>query len=117
MPIDYSHYPPNWLTEIRPRILARAWNRCECEGECGRGHGGRCEALNHMPHPVTRSLVVLSIAHLDRDKSNHEVDDDRLKAMCQACHLKYDMAHHVERRRLARDAALGQLQLIESRDA
>jgi len=24
MPCDYSKYPPNWKTEIRPRILARA---------------------------------------------------------------------------------------------
>lgn len=24
MPIDYKNYPPNWKTEIRPRIMARA---------------------------------------------------------------------------------------------
>lgn len=29
MPIDYKNYPPNWKTEIRPRILARAGNCCE----------------------------------------------------------------------------------------
>ena len=29
MPIDYTKYPPNWKTEIRPRILERAGNRCE----------------------------------------------------------------------------------------
>lgn len=29
MPIDYKNYPPNWLTEIRPRILKRAKNKCE----------------------------------------------------------------------------------------
>ena len=29
MPINYSKYPPNWKTEIRPRILKRANNRCE----------------------------------------------------------------------------------------
>lgn len=32
MPIDYSQYPPNWFTEIRPAVLARANNRCE---NCG----------------------------------------------------------------------------------
>lgn len=32
MPIDYSKYPPNWKTEIRPRILNRANNKCECCG-------------------------------------------------------------------------------------
>ena len=32
MPIDYKKYPPNWLKEIRPRIMQRANNTCECEG-------------------------------------------------------------------------------------
>jgi len=29
MPIDYSNYPKNWKTKIRPDILFRANNRCE----------------------------------------------------------------------------------------
>ena len=29
MPIDYKRYPENWLSEIRPRIMARADNTCE----------------------------------------------------------------------------------------
>lgn len=29
MPIDYKQYPPNWKSEIRPAIMARAGNRCE----------------------------------------------------------------------------------------
>ncbi len=32
MPIDYKKYPKNWLSEIRPRIMQRANNTCECEG-------------------------------------------------------------------------------------
>ena len=35
MPIDYSKYPDNWLSEIRPRIMERANNSCEC---CGLNH-------------------------------------------------------------------------------
>jgi hypothetical protein len=34
--------------------------------------------------------VVLTIAHLDHDELNHEVKDERLKALCQHCHLNYD---------------------------
>jgi len=34
--------------------------------------------------------VILTIAHLDHDETNHEVTDDRLKALCQACHCRYD---------------------------
>lgn len=30
MPIDYNKYPPNWKTEIRPAVLKRADNKCEC---------------------------------------------------------------------------------------
>lgn len=32
MPCDYKNYPPDWKTEIRPRILKRAEGRCE---RCG----------------------------------------------------------------------------------
>jgi hypothetical protein len=32
MPINYRKYPENWLIEIRPRILERAKNKCECCG-------------------------------------------------------------------------------------
>jgi len=39
------------------------------------------------PKPVK---VVLTVAHLDHDETNHQVTDDRLKAMCQLCHLRYD---------------------------
>jgi len=39
------------------------------------------------PKPVK---VILTIAHLDHDETNHDVSDDRLKAACQLCHLRYD---------------------------
>ena len=34
--------------------------------------------------------VVLTIAHLDHDETNHAVSLDRLAALCQYCHLNYD---------------------------
>lgn len=79
MPVDYSIYPPNWKTEIRPRILERAGNRCEF-----------CGAENYQSHPVTGSRVILTVAHLDHDPENWEVADERLAALCQKCHLGYD---------------------------
>lgn len=36
MPINYSRYPPNWKSEIRPAILLRANNCCEF---CGNKNG------------------------------------------------------------------------------
>ena len=47
--------------------------------------------------------VVLTIAHL-----NHVSGDDRdenLKALCQWCHLNYDLLHHKETRAARKDAA------------
>lgn len=122
MPIDYKKYPKNWLSEIRPRIMARANNTCECEG-CDFKHleevwavkyNGRTtgwyrdfEVADKMPtsgeakrNPKTGKVelvpnpkkvkVVLTIAHLDHDETNQEVTDERLMAMCQLCHLRYD---------------------------
>lgn len=48
MPIDYAHYPPNWLTEIRPRILVRAGERRDADGEIIReAHCEKCASPNH----------------------------------------------------------------------
>lgn len=37
--------------------------------------------------------VVLTIAHLDHDKTNN--DYDNLAALCQKCHLGIDLKHHM----------------------
>ena len=120
MPIDYKDYPPNWNV-IRRVILARADERCECLGECGRDHGQeyfeagfmqywkdkRCQELNGQEHSITESRVVLTIAHLGIDKDDgspgdkHDKLDSRpanLKAMCQRCHLAFDIEDHVRNR-------------------
>lgn len=44
-----------------------------------------------------RIVVSLQIAHLDHDEENHDVSDDRLRAMCQLCHLRYDAAEKYRR--------------------
>lgn len=97
MPIDYKEYPKDW-PQIRDRILARAGNRCE-----GSPKYPDCRAENHKPHPVTRSKVVLTIAHLNHDKSNHEVKDEELRAWCNRCHLTYDAKHHAANRKYGRN--------------
>lgn len=113
MPIDYKRYPPNWKSEIVPAVLQRAGHRCEtCGLDNGATvwsikvwvkHNGRYKPRSfwfrsredaerewmsyHKPRAVT---VVLTVAHLDHDEENHNVNIDRLKAMCQLCHLRYD---------------------------
>lgn len=82
-----NDYPKNWK-EIRERILKRANNCCEM-----------CGIANYAIKQTTGTKVVLTIAHLDHDKHNCEVKDERLKALCQACHLNYDMPIHKENRK------------------
>lgn len=112
MPIDYSKYPKDWLTTIRPRILERAKNKCEC---CGLVNGSNVHSFKESGNTIWRYLntpnewydkgqpkmvkVVLTIAHLDHDETNHDVKDERLKAMCQLCHLRYD-SEEKKRRKL-----------------
>jgi hypothetical protein len=117
MPIDYKEYPANWKTEIRPAVLERARNACEA-----------CSAPNHqiiyrpekgkpdwkiapegfegdvmVMDGVKFTKIILTIAHLDHDKLNHDVKLDRLKALCQRCHLLYDIEHHKANRKYGRN--------------
>jgi len=112
MPIDYKIYPVNWKSEIVPAILERANNMCEiCDLENGSYVWGiklwikdngryklrsvwfrnRKDAERENTHGVVRKIkVILTISHLDHDELNHEVELERLKALCQCCHLRYD---------------------------
>ena len=126
MPIDYSKYPPNWFTEIRPAVLKRADNKCE---DCGapnheiiyrpikgkpdwklfpNGMEGEAISLDG----IKGVKIVLTIAHLDHDKENHDVKLDRLKALCQRCHLRYDLSHHIANRKYGRNHKENNLKLF-----
>jgi hypothetical protein len=125
MPIDYTRYPPNWHTEIRPRILARAGHCCEWCGAPNHAYiyRPRPKSSDWLPMPeghladamaldgVKFTKVVLTIAHLDHDATNWNVTDDRLKAACQRCHLMYDLPRHIENRRYGRRHRDGQLKM------
>lgn len=87
-PENRARYPKDWKALSERIRHDRAKGRCECTGECGGDHQGRCKAFNGRPHPVTLSTVVLTTAHLDHIPEN--CGDDNLKAMCQRCHNKYD---------------------------
>jgi hypothetical protein len=122
MPIDYSKYPQNWKSEIVPRILKRAKNRCEfcgvrnhtnvyvvklyCKTDKGQ-YGwrsiwfrseGDAKKIRNLKRTGTNIVrVALEIAHLDHDETNHDVADDRLAALCQYCHLNFDAREKYER--------------------
>lgn len=132
MPIrasERARYPADWpLISLRIR-RERAAGRCECLGECGTDHKAerdvsfaaewvdelllqehfgpdldRCLAEQARPHPVTGSIVMLTVAHLDHTPEH--CDDANLRAMCQRCHFRYDAEHHAETRAATKAAAL-----------
>ena len=123
MPINYSKYPLNWKTEIVPRILKKANNKCELCGlenhstiytlslyvrSATNGKYGfrsiwfrhKDDALRHVQLGIfSPKRVILAIAHLDHDETNHNVAYDRLAALCQICHCNYDIDEKYKRKR------------------
>jgi len=85
-----SIYSKEWRA-IRAEILARAKGRCE-----GSPAYPDCRAAHSMPHPVTGSTVVLTVAHLDHKPENSSRDN--LRAWCQRCHNTYDAPHRAANR-------------------
>lgn len=131
MPLDYKEYPADW-NKIRERILIRAKDCCE---QCGlKNHkliykfdrsyildGDQLHLNSLMDMGLTKlkalkmlklTEIVLTIAHLNHDKENHQVTDDRLKALCQKCHLQYDLPRHIENRKYGRNFRKNQHKLF-----
>ncbi len=90
-PENKKRYPKNWK-EIRAAILKRANNCCENQ---------ECLAKNGEPHPVTGSIVVLTVAHLDHTPENCAFDN--LRAWCQKDHNKYDAKHRAANAKITRE--------------
>jgi hypothetical protein len=124
MPIRPQHrwlYPIDWQQLTDMVRFERAKGRCE---HCKRPHGkivchlgdgrwwdedeatwrdDRGRALRKAPPaplpdhaPTTR--VYLATAHLDNNPGHNE--GRNLRALCQRCHIIYDRAEHLRRRRL-----------------
>ena len=108
MPCDYSTYPPNWKSEIRPDILTRDNNACKFCGLPNHSTGFRQSNGDFQPYEPTLDFheakkiakavglrlikIVLTIAHLDHDNTNN--DYDNLAALCQRCHILHDKDQH-----------------------
>lgn len=86
-------YGVEWKTVTRPRILARAQNRCEW---CGVPNGTKF--IGRLGQPA---IVILTVMHLNHISGDDR--DDNLKAACQSCHLIYDVNHHHETRATRKD--------------
>lgn len=94
-PENRARYGADWKAFSAYIRFERAKGHCECEGECGRGtHAGRCPNRHGEAAYGTGSKVVLTTAHLTHEPECR--DEDKVKAMCQGCHLHYDREHHAE---------------------
>lgn len=112
MPIrrDLKHlYPQDWKAISHRIRFERADGRCEF---CGLAHGARGlrqpsggfevwsdERIATFPH-IKLIRIVLTTAHLNHDPRDNR--DENLAALCQRCHLVYDLEKHVESRVLRR---------------
>ena len=109
MPIDYRRYPENWK-DLRLQVINRANDKCEfCGVKNGligqRDKDGTFHELTPM-QAETAALdgekvirIVLTVAHLDHDEENKNISIDRLRALCQRCHLRYDIQEKLRRRK------------------
>lgn len=88
-PENRARYPKLWKQMVAA-AAERSGGRCECDGKCGEDHeGGRCNAINGEPHPVTGSKVVLTLAH-EHGVPLEETSINRMFHACQRCHNRYD---------------------------
>ncbi len=117
MPVDMSRYPTNWRKVSLTIRRVAGWR------------GAWCKIENGAPLPSGRAgKVVLTVAHLgtpyaDGQPGNkhdkHDIRRENLLALCQACHLRYDLDEHIQHARQTRQRkkreqaqAAGQLSLF-----
>jgi hypothetical protein len=124
-------YGRQWHEETRPRILARAGDKCE---HCGKPNRQEIETrlsprtadglmfwtltsteapprwYDREGKPVAppfhwetenRLRVVICLAHLNHTPGDDR--DDNLKALCQWCHLRHDKTKHAAAARRTRE--------------
>ncbi len=101
MPIRKEEYHPKWSLISRLVRIHRAKNKCEW-----------CGVANKAPHPITGAMVILTVAHIDRDRRNNRFWN--LAGLCQRCHLNHDRSEHISNRRYGRNWKNHQLSLFPS---
>lgn len=70
-------YPDNW-DKLSLLIRMKAGGKCEL-----------CRAEEQRPHPITGSIVLLTVHHINNDPTDNRKIN--LIALCQRCHLRLDM--------------------------
>lgn len=98
MPINYKEYPSNWQ-EIREQVLQRDGHKCQFCGLPNYCYVNRKTRQICLKDEPNTTLIILTIAHLKHDHSTPNPDINTLAALCQKCHLQYDMVRHTAKRK------------------
>lgn len=109
-------YPAAWR-EFTATVRARAEDRCQCEGVCGRHQGSRCVERNGTDALDFRGRVVLTVAHLNAEGGPCRcdplcADEAHVLAMCQKCHNRYDQPMRTRHAAATRRAGKATLDLF-----
>lgn len=107
MPCNYKNYPENWKWLSR-QIISDAGNRCEL---CYAPNGELIIRHKHSAYPwqlaenvgeggdyPKLTKIVLTVHHIDCDKKNNAKQN--LISLCQRCHLRLDLHHHMKNRKV-----------------
>lgn len=113
MPVkNWEHYPPNWKSEIVPRVMKRAGYKCEQCGVPRYSVGVRFDdgkfLLTEKAESYTEAkklvkelrvvfgiepiIIVLATSHSCHDPKCE--DEQHLDCLCGRCHLLRDRFHH-----------------------
>lgn len=142
MPIDYKNYPENWKEmrqQVLDRV-GHCCEHCGVPNYAVGywAQNGSFEVLHlgsdatdaktarlqwqfaHFIHSLLLGklkkvkviMIVLTVAHLDHDEWNHEVELDRLAALCQRCHFAYDRQDNVQRKKYGKQYKRYQLTIV-----
>jgi hypothetical protein len=110
MPCDYKQYPDNWKW-LSKQVIKDANNKCELCYAPNKGVIVRNRNTGLYPwtfpmvideHNIDSklTLIVLTVHHINHDKKDNSKQN--LIALCQKCHLRLDLAHHMKTRRLSK---------------
>ncbi len=116
MTMDRASYPKDWDAFSKRIRFEVAQGRCQCVGECGL-HGRsllhpeprRCVEVDGEAAKWAKGKIMLTVAHLNAPGGPCQCHplcsiETHVKAMCQRCHLRYDVDLHVRHRTEKRDA-------------
>ena len=135
--MNLKDYPKNWK-EISKATIERAYNKCElCFAKnYSLIHRGKIDFITwkypYLVCPYTEgdkykdclicsqdeknkpTKIILTVHHINHNKQDNSKHN--LISLCQRCHLRLDMAHHVKNRRESREKNQMKINLVDTKE-